>query len=149
MKEIQKELVYIGEDKHPNKLVNRIQKNSVWGLGGQLLDFSRRINRQGVQGNVESIKEFLLSQQTKDIYVHDFGPVMPHINQWAIIASAYSNRHCHKVGSELKNALNEGRKSGEYPAKMMGRKDDESVLVEFKDITVHLMTEQERLEADL
>jgi ribosomal silencing factor RsfS len=130
-------------------LVNRIQKNAVWGLGGQLLNFARKLNREGVVGNVESIKQYLLNQQTKDIYVHDFGPVLPHIRQWAIIASAYSSRHCYKVGADLKNSLNDRKDKKDYPAMMVGRKDDEWVLVEFKDITIHIMTEQERLEADL
>lgn len=149
VKEIQKELIYSGEDKHPTKLVNRIQKNAVWGLGGQLLNFSRRLNKEGVVGTVESIKEYLLTQQTKNIYVHDFGPVMPNIQRWAIIASAYSNRHCYKVATDLKNALNERKKREEYPAKMVGRKDDEWVLVDFNDISIHVMTEQERADADL
>jgi ribosomal silencing factor RsfS len=73
--------------------------------------------------------------------VHDFGPVKPHIRQWAIIASAYSNRHCYKVGIDLKNALSLNKKPKQYPAQMVGRKDD--------DITIHIMTEEERKEADL
>jgi hypothetical protein len=60
--------------------------------------------------------------------VHDFGPVKPHIRQWAIIASAYSNRHCYKVGIDLKNALSLNKKPKQYPAQM---------------------TEEERKEADL
>ena len=110
-------------------------------MGGQLLNFSRRLNREGVIGNVESIKEYLLNQQTKNIYVHDFGPVLPHIRQWAIIASAYSCRHCYKVSVDLKNALTERKKPSEYPARMVARKDDEWAIVEFMDITIHIMTE--------
>ena len=108
-----------------------------------MLNFARKLNREGVVGNVESIKQYLLNQQTKDIYVHDFGPVLPHIRQWAIIASAYSSRHCYKVGADLKNSLNDRKDKKDYPAMMVGRKDDEWVLVEFKDITIHIMTEQE------
>ncbi len=32
---------------------------------------------------------------------------------------------------------------------MVGRKDDEWILIEFMDITIHIMTEQERAESDL
>ncbi len=114
-------------------------------MGGQLIQFARKLNRSGVKANVDSVKEFLLEQQTRDIYVHDFGPVQPNIPQWAVIATAYSNRHCYKVGNELKKAFNDIRsKKGikkQYPALMMGRKDDEWVLVEFGDITIHIMTE--------
>lgn len=149
VKEIQKELVYEGEDRHPTKLVNRIQKNAVWGLGGQLLNFARKLNREGVEGNVESIKQYLISQQTKNIYVHDFGTELPHIRRWAIIASAYSCRHCYKVGADLKNSLNDRRKPEEFPAKMTGRKNDEWMLIDFNDISIYILTEQERIEADL
>lgn len=74
---------------------------------------------------------------------------MPNVRRWAIIATAYSNRHCYKVAIELKNAFNATRTQEQYPALMIGRKDDEWAMVEFVDISVHLMTDVERQEAAL
>jgi hypothetical protein len=38
------------------------------------------------------------------------------------VASAYSNRHCFKVGIELKKALDLGKNKSDYPPLFIGRK---------------------------
>lgn len=122
----------------------------MWGLGGQLIQLKNKIAGKGIKGTVKSISDFLTLHQAKDIYVHDFAN-QPNSNRkrYSILASAFSNRHCYKIGRELKNALDLGKSDKEYYPLMIGRKDDEWVNVEFGDFDIHIMTEEERKEMDL
>jgi ribosomal silencing factor RsfS len=70
--------------------------------------------------------------------------------KWAIVLSGYSSRHLYRMAQNLVKAL----KDVEIPEilnppKMYGRKDDEWILVECKDIMVHMFTEEAREDIDL
>ena len=60
----------VSEDQ--SKIVNRLGKGVVWGLGGQLIQLKNKIAGKGIKGTVQSISDFLILHQAKDIYVHDF-----------------------------------------------------------------------------
>lgn len=55
-----------------SKIVNRLGKGVVWGLGGQLIQLKNKVAGKGIKGTVKSISDFLILHQAKDIYVHDF-----------------------------------------------------------------------------
>jgi hypothetical protein len=69
-------------------------------LGGQLIQLKNKITGKGVQGTVKGICDFLTLHQAKDIYVHDFHKTNPNCGRkrYSIVASAFSNRHCYKIG---------------------------------------------------
>lgn len=82
------------------KIVNRMSKGAVWGLGGQLIQLKNKIAGKGIRGTIQAISDFLTLHQAKDIYVHDFHKTQPNANRkrYSIIASGFSNRHCYKIG---------------------------------------------------
>jgi hypothetical protein len=82
------------------KIVNRLEKGVVWGLGGQLIQLKNKISGKGIPGTLKSICDFLTLHQGKDIYVHDFHKTDTNANRkrYSIVASAFSNRHCYKIG---------------------------------------------------
>ena len=77
--------------------------------------------------------------------------------RYHIIGSCYSAKHCWKVGTETKNAfnLNSGKtkiRRKDYDpifAMLNGGKDEEWVMVEYKDYEISLMTEEQREAVDL
>ena len=91
---------------------------------------------------MKEISDFLTMFQAKDIYVQDFKETHPNTNRkrYSIVASGYSSRHCYKIGKELKTALDLGRSEDQYYPIMIGRKDDEWILVEFGDFDIHILT---------
>ena len=101
---------------------------------------------------------FLELHQVKNIYVHDWSlEENPAINRrrYSIIGSCFSGRHCWKTGIELKNGFNRNlikKKDEKYDpiqALLIGRKDEEWMMVEYKDFEISLMTEEQREAADL
>lgn len=161
-KDILQKLSYEGEDPTPTKLVNRPGKGAVWGLGGQLVLASKKMELEGIKEEPEEIVKFLELHQVKNIYIHDWkAEEDPEINRrrYSIIGSCFSSRHCWKTGLELKNAFNKNilraKKQGQHQKKdnitalLNGNKDDEWTLVEYKDFEVSLMTEEQREAVDL
>lgn len=154
---------YEGEDPNPHKLVHRPSKGAAWGLGGQLMLASRKVQLEGLKPEIDQITEFLQLHQVKDIYVHDFfaeNPDKPESNRkrYAILGSCFSTRHCWKVAIELKNAFNLNsaktklRRKQKYDpiyAILNGGKDEEWSMVEYKDYEISLMTEEQREAMDL
>ena len=74
------------------------------------------------------------------------------------MGSCFSAKHCWKTGLELKNAFNLNsaktklRRKTDYDpiyALLNGGKDEEWVMVEYKDYDVSLMTEEQREAMDL
>lgn len=95
---------YEGEDPSPHKLVNRPSKGAAWGLGGQLMLASKKVELEGLKGDIDSIIEFLQLQQVKNIYVHDFFADNAdrrdsNRKRYNILGSCFSAKHCWKVGT--------------------------------------------------
>lgn len=124
---------------------------------------SKKVQLEGIRANENEIIEFLQLHQVKNIYLHDFhaeNPERPETNRrrYAIVGSCFSAKHCWKTGTELKNAFNMNsgksklRRKKEYDpifAVLNGGKDEEWVLVEYKDYEISLMTEEQREAMDL
>lgn len=90
----------------------------------------------------------------KNIYIHDWSKIEDlnsNRRKYSIIGSCFSARHCWKTAIELKNAFNKHmlhkkrspttKKYDMITAEMIGRKDEEWTIVEYKDFEVSLMTE--------
>jgi hypothetical protein len=84
---------------------------------------------------------FLELQQVKNIYVHDWQlEEDKSINKrrYAILGSCFSARHCWRAAIELKNGFNknviiEKNKKDPITALISGKKDDEWMMVAYKD----------------
>lgn len=90
-------------------------------------------------------------EQAKDISLLDMEELgRKDLPKWAIILSGYSTRHLYRMGQNLKKALEETDIPDlRNPPKMYGRKDDDWILLECKDIMVHMFTEEARDDIDL
>jgi len=70
--------------------------------------------------------------------------------RWGIILTGYSSRHLYRMGKNLLKAFLEAEIPDlNNPPKLYGRKDDDWILVECKDIMVHMFTEEAREDIDL
>lgn len=118
----------------------------MWGLGGQLIVADRKMELQGVRDDPEEIAKFLELNQVKNIYIHDWKALNdPAVvrRRYAIIGSCFSARHCWKTAIELKTAFNKHmlslkrnkttKKIDAITALMVGGKDEEWTMIEYKD----------------
>ena len=90
-------------------------------------------------------------EQGKDISLVDLEELgRQDLPRWGIILTGFSSRHIHRMAQNLVKAF-EDIEIPELmnPPKLYGRKDDDWILVECKDIMVHMFTEESRDEIDL
>jgi ribosomal silencing factor RsfS len=85
-------------------------------------------------------------EQAKDISLVDLEELgRKDLPRWGIILTGFSSRHLHRMAQNLVRALQEIEiEELMNPPKLYGRKDDDWILVECKDIMVHMFTEESR-----
>jgi hypothetical protein len=93
--EITKSTIIVNEKRsniRSNKDCKQIRKGSSTGFN--------KISGKGIPKTLKEICDFLILHQAKDIYVHDFHKTDTNDNRkrYSIVASAFSNRHCYKIG---------------------------------------------------
>lgn len=70
--------------------------------------------------------------------------------QYGIILTAYSSRHMHRIGTSLVKCIKEIEIPELInPPRIHGRKDDDWIMVSFKNVMVHMFTEESRADLDL
>jgi len=151
LKFIQKQLLYKGHDPFPNKLVQRPDKDAVWGLGGELLQRRNDFFEKGKMPSVDEIILYLEAQQIKDVDMFDFEELGRFdLPKYAIIGSGYSSRHIYKVANNLLKAVRDLQiPNVKIRDSKVGSRDDEWILVDFPNMGIHLLTQEARPEVDL
>ena len=70
--------------------------------------------------------------------------------QYGIILTAYSSRHMHRIGTSLVKCIKEIEIPDLInPPRIHGRKDDDWIMVSFKNVMIHMFTEESRQDLDL
>lgn len=148
---VKDELLYPGYDPHPEKLVQRPQKDVVWGLGGQLMKRKTKFFEYGKMPEIDEIIAFLEMEHAKDVVLVDLLELgRTDLPQYGIILTAFSSRHMHRIGTSLVKCIKEIEIPELInPPRLHGRKDDDWIMVSFKNVMVHMFTEESRLDLDL
>jgi ribosome-associated protein len=131
-------------------LVNRPLKNFVWGLGQQTKQRKFKFT-QGEYPTVEALVNFLEVNNLKDIIVvpvHKLGLI--HLKENNIICSGHTSRHIYKSAKDLVVEIKKlNIPNLPHIPTVYGRRDEEWVIVEIGEVTIHFFQEQFRKEIDL
>lgn len=134
-----------------NRLAKSIEKDSHWGLGGELLKRKVGTFEQGRFPEPEEIEAFLRRELVKDIIIIDFQQKMiKDKGKWGMLGTGFSNRHIYKVGQTLVQLLKELEVPHRNTPRIFGRRDDEWIYIQVgRDIQLNLFTENLREDAAL
>jgi len=70
--------------------------------------------------------------------------------RWGIIVTGFSSRHLHRMATSLAKSIKDLQIPGLInPPRVDGRRDDEWIMVSWKDYMVHMFTEESREDLDL
>jgi len=148
---VKDELLYAGYDPHPEKLVQRPVKDVVWGLGGQLLRRKAKFFQLGRMPDPEEVIAFLEMEHGKDVSLVDLLEYNRiDLPRWGIVVTGYSSRHLHRMATSLAKSIKDLQIPGLInPPRVDGRRDDEWIMVSWKDFMIHMFTEESRSDLDL
>jgi ribosomal silencing factor RsfS len=137
--------------KHVRGVLKRLDKNFRWGLAGEILKRKKQPFTNGETPSVDELKSFLDKELLKDITIIDMATCdRLDLGDYGIIATGYSNRHIYKVAKTLVKEMDKLDLSLPNPPKVLGRKDDEWVMVSIGPrISIHLFTENMRQDINL
>jgi len=135
----------------PEQLVKRPEKGFLWGLGAELYEDYRNLFEKGKLPTIKQVVKFLELHQAKDISVVNVKELnKPALPDFAIICTGFSSRHIHRIAVNLVHEVKK-LKCPEIinQPRVLGRKEDSWLMVEVKEIAVHIFLEDYRNEIDL
>lgn len=133
------------KNSHTKRIITRLDRNSRWGLAGQILKKKNQKFPTDRLPNKSELKTFLNQELLKDILYIDMTKTNRKNIKHSFIASGYSNRHIYKVAKNLVKLLKDINFDFKNEPRIFGRKDDEWVMVAVgTDLELHLMTESQR-----
>ncbi|CAK69542.1 unnamed protein product (macronuclear) [Paramecium tetraurelia] len=185
---IKETVLFDGDDPYYEKVVDRPDKGTVWGLQGELVQQRDILFDPNEQLDIYKLISFLEINQIKDIVHYDleeYGKQLP--QRYGIVGTMYSSNHGWKVCKELVKGFmikyqkeqeeiknlnlrlgNEAMDAepdqrgimnlkrlhhlgtGTYgKPQISGQKDDEWLMVYYKQYMIHLLTEDSRQEVDI
>lgn len=103
---LKEELIDDSYNENFNKLVRRPGKETIWGLGGQLLLKKENFFKKDRMPDVDEIMYYLEMELMKDILKFDMSDSgRTHVPKWVILGTGLSSRHIFRCGKNIKTSL--------------------------------------------
>ena len=135
------------EDEPNQKLVQRPKKETLWGLGGELLRRKENFFQLERIPTPEEVQFYLELELMKDITITNLKELGKTDSDWGICATGYSTSHIYKTAKNLVNSLKMLNVEWRNEPQIHGRKDDDYVAVSIaSDISVLLFVPESREE---
>lgn len=90
-------------------------------------------------------------EHAKDVDLFDLHELgRTDLPRWGIILTGYSSRHLFRIASGLVKCIKELEIPEQInPPRLDGRRDDDWIMVSFKNFMIHMFTEESREEVDM
>ena len=127
------------------KLVQRPKKETLWGLGGELLRRKENFFEFDRIPTPEEIQFYLELELMKDITITNLKELGKTDVKWGVCATGYSSSHIYRTAKNLVTSLNLLRVEWRNKPQVHGRKDDDWLEVSIaSDISVLLFVPEAR-----